>query len=316
VAERKPPEQLKPKEGAPLGFSAPSNAWGILEIIMSKKYMFFRRDGAKSPYWVYNPDGKTTIVAIHGFRGTHHGLEKLAGELRGFRLIIPDLPGFGESPAFKNTHDLESYTDFVGEFLRNLDLKTPPILLGHSFGSIVCSHFAAQHPTAIASLILINPIGAPALEGPRALLTKLAVAYYLLGRKLPKKAAHTWLSASPIVDIMSLTMTRSKDKTLRDFIHQQHRQHFSTFASPQVVSEAFKTSVQHTVLEIADELTPPTLLIVGEADDITPLAKQRNLHTKIKNSQLAVINDVGHLIHYEKAAEAAKAIRVFARQAR
>jgi hypothetical protein len=38
-------------------------------------------------------------------------------------------------------------------------------------------------------VILVNPIGAPALEGPRGVLTRLAVLYYCLGARLPRLSA-------------------------------------------------------------------------------------------------------------------------------
>lgn len=266
-------------------------------------------------YWEYHPKKPTTIVMIHGFRGTHHGLEKIAGELKEYRLLIPDLPGFGASQAFLHQpHTVAAYARFVDAFIRSLHLKEPPVLLGHSFGSVICSQLAATHPVAINKLILINPIGSPALEGPRGLLTRLAVAYYWLGRSLPPKLSRVWLAAPPIVTIMSVAMTKTKDKATRTYIHDQHRQHFSSFADSQVAAEGFKASITHDVSQIAQDIMVPTLLIVGELDDITPLAKQQQLATKLPNATLAIITDVGHLIHYEKAAEAARQIHAFLRQ--
>jgi len=283
---------------------------------MSEKHILPRHDGAAVPYWIYNPGGDTTIVGLHGFRGTHHGLERLAKSLPEFRFIVPDMPGFGEHAPLQAEHNLEGYSAFVKEFLEALKLSAPPVLLGHSFGSIVASHFAAHNPEAVQSLILINPIGAPALEGPRSLLTKLAVLYYWLGKKLPARTAHTWLSLPPIVDIMSLAMTKTKDREIRRFVRDQHREHFSTFADSISLSQAFHTSISHTVHDVAARLTPPTLLIVGAKDDITPLAKQYTLSVSIKDSRLVILEDVGHLIHYEKATEAAEAIRDFVQPVR
>src|SRR5690606_38557500 len=105
----------------------------------------------------------------------------------GYRLIVPDLPGFGESEPLHKGHDLDQYVAFVHALLASLKLKQPPILLGHSFGSIIASHYASRHAKTISRLVLINPIGAPALQGPRGVMTRLAIGYYLLGRILPGK---------------------------------------------------------------------------------------------------------------------------------
>ena len=263
-------------------------------------------------FWEYGDKSQPTIIMIHGFRGTHHGLVRIIEQLPQYHIIVPDLPGFGDSDPFMNRpHTIASYQQFLEAFIASFNLSSPPVLLGHSFGSIIASHFAADHVTAIDKLVLINPIGAPALDGPKAVLSKLAIFYYFVGRKLPKKLSHSWLSTPAIVKIMSVSMTKSKDPAMRKYIHDQHLTYFSRFANPRVVAEAFTASVSHDVREVAGKITTPTLLIAGEQDDITPLEKQHALSKLIKNSQLAVINDVGHLIHYETATEAAKLIRKF-----
>jgi pimeloyl-ACP methyl ester carboxylesterase len=53
------------------------------------------------------------------------------------------------------------------------------------------------------------------------------------------------------------------------------------------------------VRDVAANITVPTLLIVGEKDDITPLAKQKELLKLFPDAELKVIKDVGHLTHYE-----------------
>jgi pimeloyl-ACP methyl ester carboxylesterase len=253
---------------------------------------------------------KKTIILIHGFRGTHHGLELIAGNLPEFKTIIPDLPGFGEGDTL-NHYNLDSYVSWLHDFISSQKLAEPPILLGHSFGSIISSAYVANYPNTIDTLILVNPIGAPALQGPKAILTQLAVLYYFIGRKLPPKLAHSWLSSKMVVNIMSNTMTNSKDKTLRQFIRDQHLTYFSRFHSPISVSEGFVTSITHNVREFAPAITTPTLIIASDNDDITPLEKQRELVTLFPHAHLEVIKNVGHLTHYETPEQVAKLIESF-----
>lgn len=265
-------------------------------------------------YWVYNPHGTQTIVMIHGFRGDHHGLEDIVAELpKKYRVIVPDLPGFGESGEFKGRHDIENYTQFIHEFIQEAT-ESPTILLGHSFGSILTAHYAAEHPKAITKLILVNPIASPALKGKKAIFSHLTVFYYWLGNKLPARAGHKLLSSKAIVLTMSALLAKTKDKTLRRKIHQGHLAHFSSFQSRRVVMESFKASVSYTATEKADQITTPTLLIVGEIDDIAPLSGQKQLQQKLTGSQLIVAPKVGHLIHHEAPDIAAAAIDAFVRQ--
>lgn len=265
----------------------------------------------KVQYWVYNPKGTATLVMVHGFRGDHHGLEDIVRELPArYRVIVPDLPGFGESGEFTGQHNIESYTKFLHEFIAKV-IDHPPVLLGHSFGSILTAHYAAEHPKAITKLILVNPIASPALKGKKAIFSHLTVFYYWLGSKLPAKAGHTLLSNKAIVLTMSALLAKTKDKTLRRKIHRGHLAHFSSFQSRRVVMESFKASISHTATEKADQITTPTLLIVGEIDDIAPLSGQKQLQQKLANSQLIIAPRVGHLIHHEAPDIAAQAIAAF-----
>lgn len=256
------------------------------------------------------PASKPTIVMIHGFRGTHHGLLLIAKKLRGFNIIIPDLPGFGRGPKLK-TYDLEAYVKWLHDFIKKQDLTHPPVLLGHSFGSIVCAAYAKEYPKTIKKLVLVNPIGAPALEGSQRVMTKLAVLYYKIGAKLPKNTAHKWLASKLIVRVMSITMAKTHDKGLRTFIHHQHDQYFSRFHSPQSVLEGFQTSISNDVSQFASAIPVDTLLIAGSLDDITPLGAQYSLVKKFPKARLKVIKNVGHLTHYETPEIVARFVQDF-----
>lgn len=247
---------------------------------------------------------------IHGFRGTHHGLLLIAKNLKGFNIIIPDLPGFGRGPKLK-AYDLDTYVAWLHAFIQKQGLKQAPFLMGHSFGSIICAAYAKKYPRTIRKLILVNPIGAPALEGPNKIMTKLAILYYKIGTKLPEKHAHTWLAAKPIVRVMSITMAKTHDKGLRTFIHHQHDRYFSRFHSPQSVLEGFTTSISHNVSDFAKAIPVDTLLIAGSLDDITPLSAQYGLVKKFPQARLKVIDNVGHLTHYETPERVAALIQAF-----
>lgn len=266
--------------------------------------------GGTTGYWTYGDAADPiTIVAVHGFRGEHHGLEPVVAHLPGIRVISPDLPGFGETPPLPGrTHDLDAYAAWLRAFVESV--APGAIVLGHSFGSIVASAAVADG-LATPRLILVNPIGAPALEGPRGVLTRLAVFYYLAGARLPRALGDALLRNGVIVRVMSNAMAKTRDPHLRRFVHEQHDAYFSRFADRDVLHDAFVTSVSHDVREFAPRIVQPTLLIAAEKDDITPIEAERHLATLFPDAELVEIPDVGHLIHYETPAAAASAIRGF-----
>lgn len=273
-------------------------------------------DGGRVAFWTCEPllaGPKTrTILVIHGFRGDHHGLLRVADQLPEMRIIMPDLPGFGASDAFTSGgHSVERYGAFITRFMAALGLGPETVLLGHSFGSIIASHFVAGHPGTVSPLILINPIAAPALEGPKGLMTRLAVLYYRLSARLPRPLGLALLRSPLIVRVMSETMAKTADPGLRRFIHDQHHAYFSAFASRDSLLESFTASVSSHVAEVAGRLTLPVLLIAGEKDEIAVLPDQRRLAALLPDGELRVIPGVGHLIHYETPEPAATFIRSF-----
>ena len=267
-------------------------------------------DGSTTAYWVYGPaDAETTVVAVHGFRGEHHGLEPVVAHLPDVRVISPDLPGFGETPPLPGSrHDIDAYSGWLRGFARAV--APGAAILGHSFGSIVVAAAVADG-LETPKVILVNPIGAPALEGPRGVLTRLAIFYYWAGARLPRSAGDALLRNGAVVRVMSVSMAKTKDAEIRRFIHDQHDTYFSRFADRDVLHDAFITSVSNDVRAYAPRISQPTLLVAAQRDDITPIEAERHLATLFPDASLVEIPDVGHLIHYETPAPAADAIRRF-----
>ena len=279
--------------------------------------------GAATRYWEYGDANATqSIVMIHGFRGDHHGLEPIVAELGDdVRVIIPDLPGFGASDALPGISDIGAYQRWLGEFFAAVGESAStshagvPVILGHSFGSIVVAAALAEG-LAAPHAIFINPIAANALQGPNAFMTRLAVLYYKAAAALPEKAGFALLKNKAIVRIMSNTMAKTPDPELRTWIHAQHDAYFSDFVSRASVLEAFETSVGNDVSQFVDAINARShpvkfLLLVADRDDITALPEQKLLAARLAGAQLEIVTGVGHLVHYEAPDFAARNIRSF-----
>jgi len=106
-------------------------------------------------------DGRP-VLFLHGWGLSHrsyrHGLERLVGH--GVRVIAPALPGFGgTAPLPEDQLSLAGYAAWVAEFLNELRVDEPVTLVGHSFGGGVALKTAHDHPTRVATLVLVNSIG-------------------------------------------------------------------------------------------------------------------------------------------------------------
>ena len=315
-------------------------------------------DGAQAVmtrYWQYGkgmndgtfPEGSYHVLLVHGFRGDHHGLEIIANYLLklipSVSIISPDLPGFGRSADLpentqgKNTRDenaqggdnINAYVAWLNDFVKHTnpareDAQPLPLhLVGHSFGSIVTSAFAAAHPNSLALLSLINPISEPALEGSQRVASRLASLYYRAGAALPEKIGYPLLRSQLITRASSEVMMRTKDKAMRRFINGQHAAYFGSFGSRRGVLSAYEASITHTAAEYAAAIRVPVQMLVAEDDDLgTPETARamyatltsRNLPASSSGARerLDMIPEVGHLIHYETPRRAAELIADFA----
>lgn len=275
---------------------------------------------------------RRTMVWVHGFRGDHHGLALIADVLSAcdddVEVLVPDLPGFGDSAAFPDAeHSVHHYVDALdsglGELLAPRRRDTArPWLLGHSFGSVVASRWAARSPESWAGLALVNPISEPALS-PGSTLTerwaaRLAQGYYEAAAALPQRLGRGLLAHPGVVWATGTFMSRTADRRILAYTHDQHQRYFSNFASRAMLVEAYRSSVTGTVLDAASELRLPVLLIAGDQDPLGTPESQQLLAARIAEASMSVrlemLHGVGHLIHYERPVEVVRLLRSWMQQ--
>lgn len=267
--------------------------------------------GAEVVYFEY-PSARAnaeTIVMIHGYRGNHRGLEAIAAGLENYRVIIPDLPGFGKSEPLGGTHSVENYSSWLKAFASELSLSSELNLMGHSFGTLVVGVFASKHP--VRSVSLVNPVSTPALSGSRAGLTSLTKLYYKVASMLPESIGQSLLRSRVAVMVMSVVMAKTNNRELRRWIHTQHLNNFSDFASVRVATEGYEASISNDLSSFASQISAPVLVVAAELDDITDIESQRRVSKSYPNSRLREIEGVGHLVHYEAPDRAAAYIAEF-----
>jgi len=268
-------------------------------------------DGSLCVYYEYPSVGNSdlTLVMIHGYRGNHRGLQAIAAGLSKYRVIIPDLPGFGQSAPLTVTHSIQAFSDWLHSFLERLQLENKANLMGHSFGSLVVGFYATQHSPR--SVSLVNPVSSPALEGPRAALTNLTKVYYSVAAALPKGIGQWLLRSKIAVMVMSVVMAKTKNKVLRRWIHQQHLSNFSDFATVEVATEGYEASISTDLSTLAPMISSPVLVVAATLDDITDIESQRRVSNLYPNATYREIQGVGHLAHYEAPDQAASFIKDF-----
>ena len=271
-------------------------------------------DGTECNYWFYpstseKPELDPTIVLIHGYRGDHHGLESFAGGLVNFNIIAPDLPGFGSSTPLEREHNLDNYVIWLAAFVRELQLDQP-IAIGHSFGTLIIAAVQAKYQM-FKALVCINPVAGGISKGISRILLNFVKFYYYLANKMPTRIGLKMLTTNLLVDSMSAYTTKSEDKQLRAWIKVQHQQHFNSFANSDVIWESYVASVSNVIQPYVKEIRVPVLMIAAELDEVTPVSEVVKVVETMKNAQMHVIPNCGHLVHYEAAQQTVDYIEEF-----
>lgn len=105
----------------------------------------------------YNTEGKgKVIMLVHGFveeGSMWDGISKALSSK--FKVIIPDLPGFGKSPLMKGQLTMDVYADYLKAICEQEKIKSF-ILLGHSMGGYAVLYFAEKNPSLLKGIGLIN----------------------------------------------------------------------------------------------------------------------------------------------------------------
>jgi len=136
-------------------------------------------------------DAARTMVFLHGFGGrAQQWRYQLTHFADRYRVIALDLRGHGLSDAPEGPYDLGTLLDDLDQALRALQVKTPFVLVGHSFGGALAIEYTLRHPSRVSHLILIAASGRYplawyfrwALNLPLPLLN---AAYRVLHRSIP-----------------------------------------------------------------------------------------------------------------------------------
>lgn len=125
-----------------------------------------RTSNAGGARWRYveragdDPDA-ATIVMLHGYTGSKENFYRLAKALgRRHRLVLPDLPGWGESGRDTDAdYGYAGEAKLVGAFLAEVAGDRPVVLVGHSMGGGVASVVAARFPDRVSHLALLDASG-------------------------------------------------------------------------------------------------------------------------------------------------------------
>jgi pimeloyl-ACP methyl ester carboxylesterase len=213
---------------------------------------------------------------LHGWGASSDSWQRVGEMLakNNFRVIIPDLPGFGKSEKPKIPWGLTDYADWLKEFIKKIQIsesKAENYLLGHSFGGRISIKFASQNSENLNTLILVSSAG------------------------IKKKTSPFLRFLANFFDIIfSLPFLDKFKPPLRSFSYRYILRKTDYLKAKGVMKEIFKKVIEEDLLLDLQKIKIPTLILWGEKDKITPLKDAYIMKREIKNSKLVVLEETGH----------------------
>jgi pimeloyl-ACP methyl ester carboxylesterase len=233
-------------------------------------------------------------IMVHGLGGCSNVFQPQLRVLAGrFRVIRPDLPGSGRSPP-NGQASMSAFAEALVRMARVLGAERAH-WIGHSMGTILCQHVAAEHPGMVRSLALFGPLVAPPEPNRQALRARASQA----------RSEGMAPIAEAIVQGATSTDTRANQPVVAAFVRELvMRQPAEGYAQS---CEALAAAVPADI----ERIRCPTLLVTGDEDAIAPPTAVRAMSERIGGARMTVLNRCGHWTTLERAVECNAELRSF-----
>jgi 3-oxoadipate enol-lactonase len=241
----------------------------------------------------------TPLVLVHGhpFNRSMWAPQVTEFTTSGYRVIIPDLRGYGESSVVPGITPLEVFARDTAALMDHLSLDRVA-LGGLSMGGQIAMEFYRLFPGRVSALLLADTF--PAAETPEGKVSRNTLADRLLAEGMGgyadevinKMVAPYNVTALPEVAAHVLRMMRT--------------------TPPEGAAAALRGRAERPdYCELLTQVAVPALVVVGVDDEYTPVSDAEFMHKQLPDSTLAIIDGAAHMPNLERPAEFNAALRQF-----
>ena len=258
---------------------------------------FVSLPGGVTHYELSNPHSENTVVLVHGFSVPYFIFDPTFEFLTksGYRVLRYGLFGRGYSDRPRTRYNSDLFDKQLSDLLDALRFTSPVNLIGLSMGGPISATFTARHPERVKSLTLIDPSGArPVSLTPMLKLAKVPIL---------AETVFGWMGTEAMVKAAG-----------KDFYDPKLVDHFIGKYKVQMQYKGFKrallSSIRNNMLnsfvkayEQVGKMDLPVQLFWGRDDGTVPFEHSNDLRAAMPNVEFHVIENCGHIPHYEKPDE-------------
>ena len=248
---------------------------------------FTNVNGYRIRYLEDGPRDCKTLILLHGMGASAERWSRVIPTLsRDYRIIAPDIIGFGYSdkPAVEYTMDF--FVDFFKLFLDNLGISKASII-GSSLGGHIATEFAIRFNHMVEKLVLVSPAGMMRKSSP-------TLDRYIMSALYPEHQRVYEAFSEMVYDSNTINQ-----EILMDFINRMSLPNAKYAFMSTLLGIRYAPDLRGRLSSI----TAPTLLMWGENDTTIPLAEYSNQYNGIPNmEEIVVIKNCRHIPHVEKPA--------------
>jgi 3-oxoadipate enol-lactonase len=216
------------------------------------------------------------------------------GVLSAYLVCRPDMPGAGRSALPVEPVSVAGHAASVAAMLAAAGIDRAHFV-GHSMGTLVCQHLAAEHAGLVASMTLFGALTEPTDAARKGLVARAAVArgqgmagiadQIIAGTLAPRTHEENPAAAAFV----------------RETILRQPPEGYARNCEALARSQAIG----------AERIKAPTMLVTGDCDPVAPVSMARQLADQIADATLTVLDRCGHWSTVEQPQLAARLLADF-----
>jgi len=262
-----------------------------LEFIFNPEYSWFTLvNGVRIHYQEAGDEKAPPIILIHGFISSNLIWSTTLLQLarKGFRVIAPDLPGYGYSdkPADALYTISEQARAIVG-LMDRLQIERATIV-GASYGGAIAATMALDYPERVEKLILVGAVTND--DAKKKMLLRISCLPIIGDIATPLFLGSRWILRKRMED-----MYRRMGRSVNDrMVAARHHLLATSNAHRAMIRTARRWSANRIQRE-ASLIRQPAMLVWGDQDDHIPLEDAIKLRDAIPNAKLIIFRNCGHL---------------------